>query len=210
MRSCFEIPLPIRRSFHQCRGRLDRSRSGAGLRARGAGPLAGGLHCVGDGPCGCVGRGEQRVKCSTVRLPGGSAAIICGGRRGAKPCSCGRPSTRLCDWKLSPSERTARLGTWKPRRSRTCDVPLCDTCTHSPALDKDLCPEHAAIWKARAATDVEEDLALDLRVYGSCYWKVVDGRKMRIHPLDIRYGRDGVPRDSTNSVADRKDIEKTP
>ena len=48
--------------------------------------------------------------------------------------------------------------------------------------------------------EVEEDLALDLRAYGSCYWKIVDGRKIRIHPRDIRYIK-GEPRDSTNTVA---------
>jgi hypothetical protein len=48
--------------------------------------------------------------------------------------------------------------------------------------------------------EVQEDLALDLRVYGSCYWKIVDGRKVRIHPYDIRYIK-GEPRDSTNTVA---------
>lgn len=48
--------------------------------------------------------------------------------------------------------------------------------------------------------EVEEDLALDLRAYGSCYWKIVDGRKVRIHPRDIRYIK-GEPLDSTNTVA---------
>ena len=48
--------------------------------------------------------------------------------------------------------------------------------------------------------EVEEDLALDLRAYGSCYWKIVDGRKVRIHPQDIRYIK-GEPRDSTNTIA---------
>jgi hypothetical protein len=46
---------------------------------------------------------------------------------------------------------------------------------------------------------VEEDLALDLRAYGSCYWKMVDGRKVRVHPRDIRYINDE-PRDSSNTV----------
>ncbi len=49
--------------------------------------------------------------------------------------------------------------------------------------------------------EVEEDLALDLRVYGYCYWKIVNGKKVRIHPKDIRYDRNGVPRDSTNTEA---------
>jgi hypothetical protein len=48
--------------------------------------------------------------------------------------------------------------------------------------------------------EVEEDLALDLRVYGTCYWKMVDGHKVRIHPHDIRHIK-GEPRDSTNMVA---------
>jgi hypothetical protein len=52
------------------------------------------------------------------------------------------------------------------------------------------------------ASEVDEDLALDLRVYGTCYWKYVDGRKVRIHPQDIRY-INGVPKDSTNTVASR-------
>lgn len=33
--------------------------------------------------------------------------------------------------------------------------------------------------------DVEQDLRLDLAVYGSCYWRVVDGTKVRIHPREI-------------------------
>lgn len=58
-----------------------------------------------------------------------------------------------------------------------------------------------------APTEVEvgDDLALDRRIYGSCYWKIVEGRKVRIHPKDIRYGRDGVPRDSTNTPMNRSD-----
>jgi hypothetical protein len=46
---------------------------------------------------------------------------------------------------------------------------------------------------------VAEDLALDLHVYGTCYWKYVDGKKVRVHPLDIRYIK-GEPRDSSNTV----------
>ena len=46
---------------------------------------------------------------------------------------------------------------------------------------------------------VAEDLALDLRAYGACYWKYVDGKKVRVHPRDIRYIK-GEPRDSANTV----------
>jgi hypothetical protein len=56
-------------------------------------------------------------------------------------------------------------------------------------------------------TEVAEDLALDLRVYGSCYWKFVDGKKERIHPQDIRYIK-GEPRDSSNTVASSATLDR--
>lgn len=77
------------------------------------------------------------MTCERVILPDGTAAIVCSGRR-RKRCACGRPATRLCDWKLRS-------------RSGTCDTPLCAACTASPAPDKDLCPAHAAAWAERQA-----------------------------------------------------------
>lgn len=47
--------------------------------------------------------------------------------------------------------------------------------------------------------EVQEELALDLHVYGCCYWKIIDGRKVRVHPHDVRYIK-GEPRDSSNTV----------
>lgn len=77
------------------------------------------------------------MTCEHVILPNGTAAIVCGrGRR--QRCKCGRPATLLCDWKV-PS-----------RRSGTCDAPICDRCTTSPAADKDLCPAHAAEFASNA------------------------------------------------------------
>lgn len=66
--------------------------------------------------------------------------IVCSRGGGVKKCvGCGqRNSTRLCD---------ARL---KGQGGKTCDAPICTGCTHQPAADKDLCPTHAAQWKARA------------------------------------------------------------
>jgi hypothetical protein len=79
------------------------------------------------------------MTCEFVQLPGGGTAIICtAGRR--KRCACGRLATLACDWKA-------------PRKkSGTCDAPICDRCTTSPAPDKDLCAKHATAleeWKAR-------------------------------------------------------------
>lgn len=57
---------------------------------------------------------------------------------GQRPrCACGAKGTLQCDWKVA----TRRL-------TGTCDRYICATCTTSPAPDKDLCPEHAAAWKA--------------------------------------------------------------
>jgi hypothetical protein len=73
------------------------------------------------------------MTCETHVLPGGVRAIVCGPKR---RCKCGRRATLECDWKV-PS-----------RKSGTCDRPICDRCTTSPAPDKDLCPAHAAEFKA--------------------------------------------------------------
>lgn len=74
--------------------------------------------------------------CNRVKLPDGGFAIVCGPRQRPKSCACGsgRPADRLCDWKVDGG---------------TCDAPICEACTSSPAPDKDLCPAHAAAWKAR-------------------------------------------------------------
>jgi hypothetical protein len=54
--------------------------------------------------------------------------------------------------------------------------------------------------------EVEEDLALDMRTYGVCFWKFVDGRKVRVHPLDVRRGRDRIWRDSTNTPVEYNSV----
>ena len=79
------------------------------------------------------------MTCTPIRI-GGIVAIVCGSRPRAPRCrSCKqRLGTRLCDWKIG--------------RGKTCDVPLCDSCTKAPAPDKDLCPKHAAEWLARRPT----------------------------------------------------------
>lgn len=78
------------------------------------------------------------MPCTTVTLPDGVRAIVCTSRGRTRRCACGAAATKLCDWKV-PS-----------KSSGTCDRPLCARCTHVPAPHKDLCPQHAAQWKARA------------------------------------------------------------
>jgi hypothetical protein len=96
------------------------------------------------------------MPCEVIKFPDGGHGIICsrGPRTKPKPCvRCGEPSSQLCDWKVTN------------RKSGTCDRPLCQRCTFSPAEEKDLCPEHAATWKARGsqpdrlqAEPVQDDL----------------------------------------------------
>lgn len=81
------------------------------------------------------------MTCEHVTLPNGFHAIVCGPRQPHQKCRCGRRATLLCDWKM-PERMNFR-------KSQTCDKPLCDRCTSSPAPDKDLCPKHAAEWAAR-------------------------------------------------------------
>jgi hypothetical protein len=72
-----------------------------------------------------------------VRMSGGNVAWL-------------RMAGRLCDWKMERyASRDASIKTGARRKSVTCDEPLCDSCTYSPAPNKDLCPTHAAQWKAR-------------------------------------------------------------
>jgi hypothetical protein len=81
------------------------------------------------------------MTCQVITAPGGATAIVCGTRRRQR-CKCGRPAALLCDWKVPA------------KKSGTCDAPICDRCTTSPAPDKDLCPTRAAefaAWKAKRA-----------------------------------------------------------
>lgn len=89
------------------------------------------------------------MACEHVELPGGGTAIICGPRQPHQKCQCKRRATLLCDWKIPGAEEFSlvKAGTV----TGTCDAPLCDRCTSSPAPDKDLCPKHAAKWAARRA-----------------------------------------------------------
>jgi hypothetical protein len=81
--------------------------------------------------------------CTDVKIPGGGSAIICQGGQRPKPCACGKPTTKLCDWKLGVAPGAKRI--------RRCSVGICDEHTFSPAKDKDFCPQHAREWKAYLA-----------------------------------------------------------
>lgn len=73
------------------------------------------------------------MTCKYVAMHGGGVAIVCsrGGRRPKRCVSCGHPSQRECDFILARSPRL-----------KTCDAPLCLSCTTALPGDKDACPKH--------------------------------------------------------------------
>lgn len=83
------------------------------------------------------------MACERVSLPGGGHAIVCGTRSRRQRCACGKPATRLCDWKVPAAVSASGHAT-----RATCDAPICASCATSPAPEKDLCPAHAAAWRA--------------------------------------------------------------
>lgn len=75
--------------------------------------------------------------CTTLDLGNGVRAIVCRSRAPRKRCSCCQQvgATQLCDWKTGDG--------------KTCDKPVCTTCSTKPAPDKDLCRAHATEWGER-------------------------------------------------------------
>lgn len=86
------------------------------------------------------------MKCEHVPMPTGGFAIVCGRTVRRQRCQCGAPATLFCDWILREGEMPCR------KRSKTCDAPLCSSCTFSPAPEKDLCPEHGRAFEAWKAS----------------------------------------------------------
>ncbi|KKI17474.1 hypothetical protein [Sphingomonas sp. Ag1] len=84
------------------------------------------------------------MTCEVVPIPGGGTAIVCSSHRRQR-CACGKPATRLCDWKVPT------------KKSGTCDKPLCASCTTSPTRGKDLCAKHVtayADWQAQRVPEL--------------------------------------------------------
>jgi hypothetical protein len=74
------------------------------------------------------------MSCDFVKLPGGSAAIVCRSHTSSRHCSvCKRAlkTWKLCDFPTG--------------NGKTCDKPLCQACAHHCELDLDYCPNHARL-----------------------------------------------------------------
>jgi hypothetical protein len=51
--------------------------------------------------------------------------------------------------------------------------------------------------------NVEDALELDMRLYGQCYSKRVDGKTVRVSPQEVHITKDG-PRDGTGKLLDAR------
>lgn len=74
------------------------------------------------------------MPCQRIRTPLGWGFVCTGRGKPLRICACGASADRLCDWKLGDG--------------RTCYLPICSSCSTTPAADKDLCREHARAWDA--------------------------------------------------------------
>jgi len=75
------------------------------------------------------------VKCARVRLPNGTAAIVCsrGRRTTLRQCRCGALAKLLCDWKVGAFH--------------TCDAPICPACAFEVEPEKHLCAKHQDAYR---------------------------------------------------------------
>lgn len=72
--------------------------------------------------------------CRTVRV-GSGVAIVCGSKPRVPKCRwCGAPSTKLCDFVVSPPQQVTH--------KKTCDAPMCYAHARCVGVDKDYCPDH--------------------------------------------------------------------
>ena len=89
---------------------------------------------------------ERRIvlPCHHIEI-GGAKAIICTrGERRKKCRDCGKPCTKLCDFKLSGA-----------KEGKTCDRPMCDAHAVVQSLGIDFCLAHDRITKQKQKEQVE-------------------------------------------------------
>jgi hypothetical protein len=57
----------------------------------------------------------------------------------------------------------------------------------------------------KGESDVERELLLDRVFYGSCFWRVVDGKKVRVPPEEVTMDLEGriiTPMDNVQKLSD--------
>lgn len=100
------------------------------------------------------------MPCEPIIINGKVVGVRCSRGRGKPkppPCyKCGKPSTKLCDFRgMEPIFETMNgrrvLKRWIPSLN-TCDRPMCDACANHVEPDTDYCDFHSnEIAKTRSA-----------------------------------------------------------
>lgn len=79
------------------------------------------------------------MPCKTMVMGDGSMVVLCSRGGGERCCICGKPSSKLCDFKLTGA-----------KAGKTCDKKLCARCAHKVADGVDYCPVH---WRMSQKVD---------------------------------------------------------
>lgn len=81
--------------------------------------------------------------CVVMDLPGGGRATVrMSGKRPPACLWCGKPSTKRCDFIVSPPAQVTH--------KRTCDAPMCATHAENISHEVDYCPEHVGEKREQA------------------------------------------------------------
>lgn len=94
-----------------------------------------------------------------------------------------------------PEHATAQSVTQAQTLRSEINIPC--SCGHGDC-NKRILAHNEYCTEDRRAFEVEEDLTMDRRVYGTSFHKIVNGKKVRVHPQDVRI-INGVPKDSSNT-----------
>lgn len=108
------------------------------------------------------------MPCNPLVKNGKAVGWICSRKGNPKtpPCyKCGKPSTRLCDFreyeKRTYTDSYGRKTTKGITSINTCDKPMCNECTNSTELDVDYCDEHfneVDIYKTKLGEEIYQEM----------------------------------------------------
>lgn len=115
------------------------------------------------------------MPCEIITNNGKAVGFICSRSKGKPkppPCyKCGRPSTKLCDFRDYGTRKTedeyGRTITTEWAALDTCDKPMCDRCANHVGADTDFCDEHnnqIAMHKTEKAERIHQERLKDLGI----------------------------------------------
>ncbi len=115
------------------------------------------------------------MPCEPIIKDGKVTGFICSRSRGKPkppPCyKCGKPSTKLCDFRdygtRTFTDDYGRKITREWASIDTCDKPMCDDCANHMGQDTDFCDEHnneMSLYKTTQAERVHKEQLKELGI----------------------------------------------